>query len=167
MLSTKTALTSVLHAVVLWFAFFWVSALFVGRIYAFHEAFIQIQQELANDAKLLQLCSDIEFVAMMKQHADVCSRVQMDADINPWLKALNIALDSPSVCGRETCIELLSRFFVWGGWTGFFSSIAIALVMPQLLQSVFRYQPKKMHFVNMENDSNGMCYYPRLKTEPV
>eukprot|EP00961_Rhodomonas_salina_P027690 373982-Rhodomonas_salina.1 len=62
----------------------------------FHEAYHEIVQQVASDERLLGMCSDPEFVQMMKQHTDVCAQVQRDADVNPWLKALNVALNTPT-----------------------------------------------------------------------
>lgn len=163
MTTPAAALSSIMHTVVLCFGVLWVAALLVGRVYAFHEAYTRIQQELANDARLLALCSDLEFVAMMKQHADVCSQVQVDAWVKPWLKALNVALTSPTLCGRETCIELLSRLSIWGGWTGTLTGIAIALCMPQLLFLVFRQQRAPRYYVNTDPNLKPLSYAPLSK----
>jgi len=138
MSTPASALSSFIHTLVIWFSILWVAGFFVGRIYAFHEAYISIVQELANDAKLLHLCSDFEFVAMMKQHNDVCSRVQVDANVNCFLKALNLALSAPTFCGQETCVYLLWRITVWSGWTGILSLLAAGLCMPQIMRILFR-----------------------------
>jgi len=133
-----TALSHILSTVMLWFGALWLLALLIGRVYAFHEAYMRIRQELANDARLLQLCGDAEFVAMMQQHADVCANVQVAAEINPWLKALNVALASPTLCGRDACVDLLARLFSWSGWSGVMFSVALACCAPQLVHWAFR-----------------------------
>lgn len=156
-----TALASVMHSVVLWFGVLWVSALFVGRVYAFHEAYMRIQQELANDARLLSLCSDMDFVVMMKQHADVCSQVQVNAEVIPWLKALNVALASPTLCGRDACVDVLGRLVVWSGWTGALSAIAVALCMPQLLRSLLPRQRRTGCMVSSDPNLPPLIY-PRF-----
>lgn len=120
-----TALAAVMHTVVTWFGVLWVSALATSRIYMFHEvcflflypdhtmltnaciqAYQGIIQDLHNDARLLQMCQDAEFLSLMKQHTDVCAQVQLNADVNPWLKALNVALSSPTLCGTEVLLVM-------------------------------------------------------------
>lgn len=167
MTTPAAALASVLHTVVLWFGVLWVAALVVGRVYAFHEAYMRIQQELANDARLLNLCSDVEFVAMMKQHADVCSQVQVDAWVNPWLKALNVALTSPTLCGRDACVDLLMRLSIWSGWTGILSAIAVALCVPQIIRSLFRARRAWPHADSLDPNLKPLYYHPLSKGGPV
>lgn len=159
MSTPASALSSFIHTLVLWFSVLWVAGLFVGRVYAFHEAYIAIRQELANDAKLLHLCSDVDFVAMMKQHNDVCSRVQVDASVNCFLKALNLALSAPTFCGKETCVYLLWRISVWSGWTGIFSLLALALCMPQIIRVLFR--PREIY--TETSPLLKRVYYPEMK----
>jgi hypothetical protein len=136
MSSPATALASLLHSFVLWFGVLWFTALVVGRIYAFHEAYVTIQQQVADDAKLLELCSSPDFVKIMKQHNDICSRVKVDAGVSVLLKALNQGLAAPTLCGRDACVNLLLRLSIWSGWTGIFSALAVALCLPQLIRSV-------------------------------
>jgi len=159
MSTPASAVSSFVHTIVIWFSILWIAGFFVGRIYAFHEAYVSIRQDLANDAKLLLLCSDVEFVAMMKQHNDVCSRVQVDASVNCVLKALNLALSAPTFCGKETCVQLLWRISVWSGWTGILSLLALALCMPQIIRVLFRPRDKYI--------STDPClkrvYYPQMK----
>lgn len=167
MATPATALASILNTVVLCFGVLWVMALVVGRIYAFHEAYVSIRQKLANDAKLLELCADVEFVAMMQQHSDVCSNVQVAANVNPWLKALDTALTSPTLCGTEACVDVLAKLSIWSGWTGILSGIAVALCMPQLLRWFMRPRSVWPNDAKMDPTFKPLYYHPICKSGGV
>jgi hypothetical protein len=133
-----TALSSLIHTVVVWFGVLWVSALCISRIYMFHEAYQTIIQHMENDSRLRQMCLDPEFYSIIKQHADVCIQVQKDAEVNPWLKALNIALAAPTLCGQEACSDIITRVCVRGGWTAVVCALLVIIFSPHVLMPLFR-----------------------------
>eukprot|EP00961_Rhodomonas_salina_P002346 32526-Rhodomonas_salina.2 len=69
----------------------------------------------------------------MKQHTDICAQVQRDAKVNPWLKALNVALNTPTLCGSEPCWDKLQNFVSRCGWTAVGCCLLVALFSPQVL----------------------------------
>lgn len=128
-----TALASVIHSAVVWFGVLWVSALVISRVYMFHDEYQRIVEHTYNDQRLRQMCADPEFLAIMKQHNDICTEVQHDAQINPWLRALDKSLNSATLCGGEACMDILGRWCVKGGWTGVGCCILVILFMPHVL----------------------------------
>lgn len=133
-----TAFSAVLHTVVAWFGVLWVSALITSRIYMFHDAYQNILQQLTNDGPLLEMCGDAQFVAMMRQHTDVCIKVQHNAEVNPWLKALDVALNTPTLCGDEACTDIAARLLARGGWTAVGCVLLLIVFSPNVLIPLLR-----------------------------
>ena len=152
-----TALSALIHTVVVWFGVLWILTLCISRIYMFHEAYQNILKHLENDNRLRQMCLDPEFLSVIKQHADICTQVQRDADVNPWLKALNVALAAPTLCGEEACSEIISRVCMRGGWTFVVCVLLVIVFSPHVLMPLFKTTQRA--FVR---DSNMVCdaYYP-------
>eukprot|EP00961_Rhodomonas_salina_P036049 484698-Rhodomonas_salina.1 len=156
-------LSSVLHTVVVWFGVLWFLGFVVARLYAFHEAKTRIEQKLSNDAQLLILCSDPDFVSIMIEHTDVCSHVRVDAGVNVWLKALNFSLNSPTLCGERECIDIFMEFGIWSGWTGFSTAIVCALCFPHIFFMIFSSRTRRNWPPNAYTDpSFKPIYYPPL-----
>eukprot|EP00961_Rhodomonas_salina_P202003 2724590-Rhodomonas_salina.2 len=128
-----TALASVIHTVVIWFGVLWISALVISRVYMFHDAYQRIQQRLETDAPLRESCYDQRFVQMMQQHPEVCARALHEAEMNPWLTALNEAASTPTLCGEEECSTIIARLFARGGWTALGCAIIVVIFSPQML----------------------------------
>ena len=128
-----TAFSSVIQSTVIWFGILWVSALAISRIYMFHDEYHRIVEHIHNDNRLREMCGEAEFLSIMKQHNDICSEVQHDAQVNPWLRALDKALNSPTLCGAEPCADIIGRWCVKGGWTGVGCCVLVFLFMPQVL----------------------------------
>jgi hypothetical protein len=128
-----TACAAVLHSAILWFGFLWAAALLVGRVYAFHDAYQTIVAHLERGGELRARCLSPAFVALLHDHPAVCAAALHEADVNPWLKALHEALNAPTLCGRDTCADLLAQLAGRGGWTAAGCALLAALLAPQLL----------------------------------
>ena len=128
-----TAFASVIHTVVIWFGVLWISALVISRVYMFHDAYQRIQQRLETDMPLRASCHDPAFVQMMQQHPEVCARALLEAEVNPWLAALNVAANTPTLCGDEPCTSIAARLFARGGWTAIGCAMLVIIFSPQVL----------------------------------
>ena len=104
------------------------------------------------------MCQDAEFLSLMKQHTDVCTQVQLNADVNPWLKALNVALSSPTLCGAEPCTDIIARTVSRGGFTAVVCMLLAVLCSPYVLMPMV--QRSKRWVV----DEHANAYIPHTYT---
>ena len=83
------------------------------RTHMYHMAFSKRQQQVHNDAWLLQQCRSAEFYSNMKHHSTLCDDAELAKSDAIWLHALRDVIDSTYICGGESCAVTLDRCLQW------------------------------------------------------
>ena len=103
----------------------------INFIEMFHTNLTQLQRKRLNDSWLQDRCKEQEFVHHIRHHIDLCETVERDALTNPYLNAMQLALDGLHLCGSYSCEKLFISItqslrlsiYTW------LASLAIILVM--------------------------------------
>lgn len=114
---------------------------------------------------LLQKCSDPDFVYNLHHHAELCERLQANAQTSPVLVALNTAAINTHVCGTHPCSEVLHSLLRAIGWEFVaVGVVALFLGINMLFFTLQNFSTWRMsareHALRTRRGVHGPAYYP-------
>ena len=110
----------------------WISVVFVGRIYDFHQIYIKFIDQTNSEKWLLEQCSDDHFFHNMAYHTDVCMQVFTNSQLSPLLYAINASMQNLKMCGIYDCSTVLQMLYT-GGIPVFICVILLYVLTPSFL----------------------------------
>jgi hypothetical protein len=78
----------------------------INFIEMFHTKLTLLQHKRKNDGWLQDRCKEQEFVHHIRHHIDLCETVEREALTNPYLSAMQLALDGLHLCGSYSCEKI-------------------------------------------------------------
>jgi hypothetical protein len=110
----------------------WLSVMFVGRIYDFHQIYIKFIDQTNSEKWLLDQCTDDHFFHKMAYHTDVCAQVFANSQVSPILYAINGSMQNLKMCGLYDCVTFLNLLYT-GGVPAFFCLVLVYVLTPSFL----------------------------------
>ena len=139
--------SSVLKLMVISVGVFWIVSFAISRVFVFYEAYSAFLNVLKGEAWLRTQCALPEFYSNLRQHTDLCNAVRLNAERSPLLIALNEVASTAHLCGRFSCLEMLSN----AGWPVILAAMMVVLLVPSVFFRVIRgvvhdeYLPRDNH----------------------
>lgn len=121
-------------------SFLILGALVVSRSYIFYESYVHLTVERAEEAWLRVRCNEAEFYTNMRQHTDLCSKVEHNARSSILFRSLNTMATSTNLCSNSrTCMEYIHEIVVKGlAWPLAAVVCVMLITIPSLVVSVAR-----------------------------
>lgn len=92
-----------------------VGALLMSRAYIFYESYILLTLERSEEAWLRVRCGEPDFYTNMRQHTDLCAKVEQKARTSIMLRSLNMMIMSTNLCSSSrTCMDYVQEMVVKG-----------------------------------------------------
>ena len=123
---------SMLKLMVVCLSVFWSISFITGRVFVFYEAYTNITLVQRQDEWLRLQCSEPGFYTNMRQHADLCAKVQLNFERIPLLVGLNAVANTAHLCGRHSCADAII-YLSNGGWPVLVTVALTCLFAPYLL----------------------------------
>ncbi len=99
------------------FVTLWMATFLVTRTYILHEEYVSEMGARSDETWLVEKCKDTEFYANLRQHSDLCTRVQNNARASIVLRVLSRVMSrSTHLCGTLSCTELAYSAAERFGW---------------------------------------------------
>jgi hypothetical protein len=151
---------------------FWVFMFAFSRAFMLYSEYQAEVARLNDDAWLRVKCKDPEFFHNIKQHTDLCLKVEQNARKSCLLVALNTVASTTYLCGYRSCADYLTDAVLWVMGFGIPAVLLLSvclLLFPTVLYPVYSSYLNRMadrRVMALYNAPYGMEHYsashPRL-----
>lgn len=151
----------------LWLAMFAFSRLFM--LYNEYQSEIAMR---ADDQWLRAKCKDPEFFHNMKQHTDLCIKVEQNGRRSCLMVAMNNVISSTYLCGYRSCADYASSFLQWVmnlSLPFILAATALLLLTPTMIYPMYCAYLNRLadrRVMSLYNTPYGMQHYIDTHTMP-
>eukprot|EP00960_Hanusia_phi_P064639 765856-Hanusia_phi.AAC.1 len=146
-------------------ALLWLAMFAFSRVFMFYSEYQAEEARRADDEWLRVRCKDPEFFHNMKQHTDLCLKVEQNARRSSMLVALNNVFTSTYLCGYSSCADYLTSAVMWCMGLSLpalvISGLAL-LFVPTLIYPLYAAQLNRMadrRVMSLYNAPYGLHHY--------
>lgn len=146
---------------------FWVSMFIFSRIFMLYSEYQAEVARLSDDEWLRVKCKDPEFFHNIRQHTDLCLKVEQNARKSCFLVALNTVVSSTYLCGYRSCAEYITEAVLWVMGFGLPAILILAaalLFLPTVIYPIYSSYLNRMadrRVMSLYNAPYGMDHYTR------
>lgn len=157
----------------LFMASLWVFMFVLSRLFMFYSEYQNEVSKIADDEWLRVKCKDPDFFHNMKQHTDLCLKVEQNARKSTMLVALNTVISSTYLCGYRSCGDYITEGVQWVlgfGLPVLVLMAAVVVLFPTLLYPFYVSQLNRMadrRVMSLYNAPYGLPHYMEAQRQPL
>lgn len=137
-------------------AILWLALFVFSRLIMLHQEYQNELNRLSDDEWLRVKCKDPEFFHNIKQHTDLCLKVEANARRSCLMVALNTVISTTYLCGYKSCAEYAQDLL------GFFMTLSLpilGLIVLILFMGPTILYPMYSSYLNRIADRRVMALY--------